>query len=96
MRLIDADKFEERVLIAGGFVEEELTDDFKDGILCVLNMMKTEPTVEAVPMSVIEDIKAEIQKELKLAEKVENLGRSYAFENTLKIIDKHISGKENK
>ena len=46
MRLIDADKFNERVLIAGGFVEEELTEDFKDGVLTVLEMLKTEPSAD--------------------------------------------------
>ena len=46
MRLIDADAFDERVRVAGGMSEEELTDDFKDGVLTVLEMLKTQPTVQ--------------------------------------------------
>ena len=49
MRLIDADKFNERVLIAGGFAEEELTEDFKDGVLTVLEMLKIEPSAQPEP-----------------------------------------------
>ena len=43
------------------------------------------PTVNAIPMSVIEDIKAEI-----LSLKGDNFPNSYY----VKIIDKHIRGKE--
>ena len=50
MRLIDADAFDERVRVAGGMSEEELTDDFKDGVLAVLELLKTQPT--AVPDTV--------------------------------------------
>ena len=44
-RLIDADDFEERVRIAGGFSGEEITEDFEAGILTVLAMLKTQQTV---------------------------------------------------
>lgn len=44
-RLIDADNFDERVRIAGGMVEEELTEDFKDGVQTTLAMLKTEKTI---------------------------------------------------
>ena len=44
-RLIDADDFEERVRIAGGFSREEMTEDFEAGILTVLAMLKTQQTV---------------------------------------------------
>ena len=44
-RLIDADAFDERVRIAGGMVDEELTDDFKDGIQTTLFMLKTQRTI---------------------------------------------------
>ena len=44
-RLIDADAFDERIRLAGGIVEEEITEDFKDGVLTVLEMLKTQPTV---------------------------------------------------
>ena len=48
MRLIDADAFDERVRIAVGFSEEEIPEDFKDGIATVLLLLKTQPTVDAV------------------------------------------------
>ena len=44
-RLIDADAFDERVRIAGGMADEELTDDFKDGIQVTLLMLKTQTTI---------------------------------------------------
>ncbi len=46
MRLIDADAFDERIRAAGGMVEEELSEDFKDGILTTLEMLKRQPTIE--------------------------------------------------
>ena len=46
--------------------------------------------------SVIEDIKAEIEKKhLSIIEKNDfDCGRTYGYEECLEIIDKHISGKE--
>ena len=44
-RLIDADEFDERIRIAGGLAEEELTDDFKDGVQTTLLMLKTQRTI---------------------------------------------------
>ena len=44
-RLIDADDFDSRIRAAGGPADEELTDDFKDGVLSVLTLMKTQNTV---------------------------------------------------
>ena len=49
-RLIDADAFDERIRLDVGLCEEELTEDFKDGISTILEMMKTAPTVDAVPV----------------------------------------------
>ena len=49
-RLIDADAFDKRIRLAVGSCEEELTEDFKDGISTILEMMKTAPTVHAVPV----------------------------------------------
>lgn len=46
MRLIDADAFDERVRIAGGMSEEELTEDFKDGVQVVLYMLSKQPTAQ--------------------------------------------------
>ena len=48
-KLIDADAFDKRIRLAVGSCEEELTEDFKDGISTILEMMKTAPTVDAVP-----------------------------------------------
>ena len=45
-RYIDASAFDERVRVAGGFVCEELTEDYKDGVLTVLEMLKTQPTAD--------------------------------------------------
>lgn len=46
MRLVDADAFDKRIRAAVGMTEEELTDDFKDGIATILEMLKSEPTIE--------------------------------------------------
>ena len=45
MRAIDADAFDERVRAAGGMSEEELTEDFKDGVQAVLYMLSNQPTI---------------------------------------------------
>ena len=45
-RYVNAEAFDERVRVAVGFVEEELSEDFKDGILKVLAMLKTQPTAD--------------------------------------------------
>lgn len=42
---ISRSHFDERVRLAGGMADEELTQDFKDGVLTVLEMLKTEPPV---------------------------------------------------
>ena len=44
-RLIDADAFDERVRVAGGMSEEELTEDFKDGVQAVLYMLSKHLTI---------------------------------------------------
>lgn len=49
-KLIDTDAFDKRIRLAVGSCEEELTEDFKDGISTILEMMKTAPTVDAVPV----------------------------------------------
>ena len=48
-RLIDADAFDERVRVAGGMSEDELTDDFKDGVQTVLYMLSNQPTIQPEP-----------------------------------------------
>ena len=47
-RYIDADAFDERVRISVGLVEEELTEDYKDGVRCTLELLKTQPTADVV------------------------------------------------
>lgn len=47
-RYIEADAFDERVRISVGLVEEELTEDYKDGVRCTLEMLKTQPTADVV------------------------------------------------
>ena len=54
--------------------------------------MKEKQRRKKIPMSVIEDIKAEISHKMKLCK--ENKSQSYGMELALAIIDKHISGKE--
>ena len=49
MRAIDADAFDERVRVAGGMSEEELTEDFKDGVQAVLYMLSNQPTIQPEP-----------------------------------------------
>lgn len=45
-RYIDADAFDKRVRVLTGFVEEDLTDVFDDGIRTVLDILKTQPTAD--------------------------------------------------
>ena len=47
-RFVDAEHFDQRVRIAGGMSEDELTEDFKDGVLATLALLKTEPTADVV------------------------------------------------
>lgn len=44
--LISRSHFDSRVRQAGGMAEYELTEDFKDGVLTVLELLKTEPSVQ--------------------------------------------------
>ncbi len=85
MRLIDADK---------------LTPDcdYEDGVFYAVSVGEIEcaPTIEAVPLSVIEDIKAEIdQKQYDfMADKDYDEGIRFGLMLAYQMIDKHISGKE--
>ena len=45
-------------------------------------------------LSAIDDIKAEIKKELNTLEELERIGEYHGLAMALKIINKHISGKE--
>ena len=48
-RAISREHFENRVREAVGLVEEELSDNFKDGIMMTLELLKTEPPVTLQP-----------------------------------------------
>ena len=59
---ISRPSFDLRVRAAVGMVEEELTEDFKDGIKMVLELLKAEPPVTPKPLdSVLDKIRAEIE-----------------------------------
>ena len=64
MRAIDADAFDERVRAAGGMSEEELTEDFKDGVQAVIYMLSNQPTIQPEPhwIPVTEDTLPEINR----------------------------------
>lgn len=75
MRLIDADAFDERVRAAGGMSEEELTEDFKDGVQAVLYMLSKQPTIQPEPSEKCErcmmehmDAMEELETKLAMAE----------------------------
>lgn len=46
MRLIDADAFDKRIRESLGWVEEDLTKEFKNGVQAVLKMLENQPTIE--------------------------------------------------
>ena len=54
-RYIDTEGFDRKIKIAVGFTEEELTFDFKDGIITVLKMLKEYPTADVVEVVRCED-----------------------------------------
>ena len=84
MRLIDADKLKADNPLHMGqdvpYCTEETVEEIIDNA----------PTVEAIPLSVIEDIKSEMTrfKNNRTEETIK------AIDLCLSIIDKHISGKE--
>ncbi len=48
---IDRKHFDERVRIAIGMSEGELTEDFKDGVLFVLELLKTEDKANVIEIT---------------------------------------------
>ena len=90
--LISRQHFDERVRLAGGMAEEELTQDFKDGVLTVLEMLKTEPSVN--PLSVFDDIKAKLQR-LADDEWNQNVGNyAQGMSDAIDIIDECMKESE--
>ena len=63
--LISKSHFDKRVREAVGMTIAELTADFKDGVRTTLELLKTEPTVDAVPVKVIEHVLATHPERLK-------------------------------
>ena len=92
MRLIDGDYLYEKLKSNG-------IERIEQGYL-VLDMIKDEPTVDAVPNSVLDDIKAEIIKNrdrnISGSGNIEEWLEAYrtGFNESLAIIDSHISRKE--
>ena len=56
-RYVDADAFVERVRVAVGFAEEELTADFKDGVHMTLELLETQPLADVVEVVRCKDCK---------------------------------------
>ena len=83
MRLIDAD-----TLYCDSF-------SYHDRLCISQNQIAHATTVDAIPMSVIEDIKAEIKALAKEYDHYADTNRKYGLWTALDIIDKHISGKEH-
>lgn len=97
MRLIDADELSEQYGLEaatkyGNKNAEQQTYSYSTMMMYeIADMIDDAPTVEAVPMSVIEDIKAEI----KQASLKDVNGSGFIFVSHVnQIIDKRISGKE--
>ena len=86
MRLIDADELE----------PDTEWDSYYDGFIAYSEFqIKNAPTIEAVPMSVIDDIKAEI-KQILNEHLYQHEGEDWRNGLIIAedVIDKHISGKE--
>jgi len=67
--LISKNHFDKRVREAVGMTISELTADFKDGVRTTLELLKTEPTVDAVPVKSIEQLKWERDTAIEQLEK---------------------------
>ena len=78
MRLIDADKIHPDVLS-------------KKGLCITQNQLANAPTIDAVPVSVINDIQEEIDDEWYRVKR-ESYERAEGLELASEIIEKHISG----
>ena len=93
MRLIDADMARDILLHKHRIDFKEYPKEgfnYRVGLEQGIELMEKAPTVDAVPMSVIEDIKAEIAEYKD--DKVIHAERNEMIDIVLEIIDKHISG----
>ena len=73
-RYIDADHFDTRVRMAGGMVEYDLTEDFKDGVLTTLEMLKNEPAADVRENVRGEWIEADLDKNFIICSACKNAG----------------------
>ena len=91
MRLIDAETLFDKV----GNIKPRSQRQY-DNIGNFMNMITNSPTVNAVPLSVIEDIKAEIEmcrgKWFRNDDGTASPYMNGTMDAVLSIIDKHISG----
>ena len=96
MRLIDADMARDILLHDYRIDAKEYFKrgiDYRTGLAKGIELMEKAPTVDAVPMSVIEDIKTEIEDARfnQINDKTEK-AVNYGLNTALAIIDKHTKG----
>ena len=105
MRLIDAEALEEEFnWIENVTNESSIVDKEKHKTLMEdIERIQNAPTVDAIPISIIEDIKAEIKSICEntiyppddtFFREVVDEDYFFGLEYAIKIIDKHTSGKE--
>lgn len=82
MRLIDAD-----------ILEDELSDSVSDNSTAI-HILNEAPTVQAIPIDVLGEIRTEIEQTAKDYDKFDDYRRIRGLWIALEIIDKHIGGKE--
>ena len=101
MRLIDAEVFEERLMDARAYYIGEKADDFDlrfaAGLMSAAERLVDATTVDAIPKSVLEDIKAEIMAEIiSHSGTGEEVLQAYVdgLHKSIEFIDKYISGEK--
>ena len=95
MRLIDADMARDILLHDYRIDAKEYFKrgtDYRTGLAKGIELMENAPTVDAVPMSVIEDIKQEIVDTVCEESNEGELKWCAGLGYSLKIIDKHTKG----
>ena len=87
---IDRIHFDERVRIAVGISEGDLTNDFKDGVLFVLDLLKSEEIKRSKIDKFIEEIKKESYSESCYGDFYEDTTKIISVEDVLEIIKRNI------
>lgn len=87
-----------KLYLAGADITEEYGDmedmtPYEEAVNMAIKALSVEPCEYAISMSVIEDIKAEITR-IAYEEATEDLKWAAGLIYSIKIINKHISGKE--